>query len=46
MENDVYVTLQAYLNDVEGLTYIALGVYLILFVGFWSFLSGRNEDEY
>ncbi|MCP4162445.1 MAG: hmc operon protein 4 [Deltaproteobacteria bacterium] len=46
MENDIYVTLQSYLNDVEGYIYTFLGIYLVFFVAFWSFLSGRNEDEY
>jgi hypothetical protein len=46
MENDIFVTLQSYLTHVEGLTYIFLGIFLIFFVVFWGFLSGRNEDEY
>jgi len=39
-------TLQDYLINVEATVYIILGVYLIGIIGFWHYLSGRNEDEY
>ncbi len=43
MEETIY-TLQEFMLHTETNTYILLGVYLLTIVGFWLFLTARDEE--
>jgi hypothetical protein len=36
-------TLQDFLTFTEGMTYIVAGLFLFASIGFWLFLTGREE---
>jgi len=44
MENMIY-TLQDYMLHTENITYIIMGMSLVGIVGFFLFLTGKQEDE-
>jgi hypothetical protein len=43
MEETIY-TLQEFMLHTETNTYILVGVYLLAIVGFWLFLTARDEE--
>ncbi len=42
--NDTLFTLQEFMLHTENVTYIILGLSLFAVLGFWLFLTGRDED--
>lgn len=44
MESDFY-TLQEFYTFTKGVTYILIILALIGFVGFWRFLTARDDDQ-
>ena len=40
----VFYTLQDFMVHTKAVVYVLMGLWLIGVVGFWSFLSGRDED--
>jgi hypothetical protein len=43
MEN-IYYTLQDFLTHTKGVAYILIVLILIGMLGFWNYLTGRDED--
>ncbi len=41
---DEFHTLQEYLLYTESLVFIIMGLSLLLFLGFWTFLTGRDKE--
>ncbi|MCF8039419.1 MAG: hypothetical protein K9K79_08880 [Desulfohalobiaceae bacterium] len=41
-----YHTLHEFLFNTKGLAYIFMGVMLICLVGFWKFLTARDQDHH
>ncbi len=39
----MFYTLHAFMLHSKSITYILMGVTLLCFVGFWMFLTGRDE---
>ncbi len=39
----MFYTLHVFMLHSKGVTYILMGVVLLCFVGFWKFLTGRDE---
>lgn len=37
-------TLQEYMTKTEGVTYILMLLFLVAFILFWKFLTGRDEE--
>ncbi len=44
MENTFY-TLQEFMLHTKALAYILAGVMLLGMLGFWQYLTGRDEDK-
>ena len=42
--NDMIHTLQDFMLHTESNTYILMGVYLVCMVGFWMFLTQKDEE--
>jgi len=42
---ETFFTLQDFLLHTETITYILIGLSLPLILGFWIFLTGRDEDN-
>ncbi|HKK32888.1 MAG TPA: hmc operon protein 4 [Desulfomicrobiaceae bacterium] len=40
----IYYTLQDFLTFTKGFTYVLMGVGLVGFIGFWRFLTARDDD--
>lgn len=43
MEN-IFYTLQDFLTHTKGVTYIIIVLTLICLMGFWNFLTARDDD--
>ena len=43
MENDFY-TLQDFYTYTKGVTYLLMGLILVVVTGFWLFLTDRDDD--
>ncbi|MFW6054421.1 MAG: sulfate respiration complex protein HmcD [Thermodesulfobacteriota bacterium] len=41
-----YHTLYDFLFNTKGLAYILMGVMLVCLVGFWYFLTAREDDQH
>jgi hypothetical protein len=42
----IYYTLQDFLLHTESITYLLMGAGLLGMLGFWFFLTGRDEEKY
>jgi len=40
----VFYTLQDFMVHTKAVVYVLMGLWLIAVVGFWSFLTGRDDD--
>jgi hypothetical protein len=40
----IFYTLQDFLTYTKGVTYILIVAILLVMLGFWRFLTGRDED--
>lgn len=43
---DTFSTLQDFLLHTESIVYIVMGLSLICFLGFWFFLTGRDQENW
>ncbi len=43
---DTFYTLHDFLVYTKGAAYILMGVILLGILGFWLFITGRDEDTY
>ena len=41
----IFHTLQEFMTFSKGVTYALMGIGLILFVGFWRFIDGYDEEK-
>lgn len=41
----MFYTLVDFLTHTEGITYILVGVFLLVFLSFWRYLTEREENE-
>ncbi|MGE4297711.1 MAG: sulfate respiration complex protein HmcD [Desulfovibrionaceae bacterium] len=41
----MFYTLQEFMLHAKGITYILMGLTLVGMVGFWLFLSGKDENK-
>lgn len=42
--DQVFFTLQDFMVHTKAVIYVLMGISLIAIVGFWHFLTGRDED--
>ena len=42
--DNIYYTLQDFLTHTKGVAYILIVIILIGMLGFWKYLTGRDED--
>ncbi len=45
MEDGIFYTLQDFMWHNENVTYILLGISLVIMVFFWTFLTERDSDD-
>lgn len=43
---DIFHTLQDFLLHTESIVYIIMGLSLLGFIGFWFFLTGRDQETW
>ncbi|MEJ2189038.1 MAG: hypothetical protein P8Y93_06390 [Acidobacteriota bacterium] len=41
----MFYTLFDYLTHTKGVTYVFVGIFLLLFLSFWRFLTERESDR-
>lgn len=43
--HEIFHTLQEFLTFSKGVTYVLMGLFLVLFVGFWRYLDSYDAEK-